>query len=638
LHAAPSVLIVYNLKNPKDSIAAGQICEQLSKKYTDQGFSFKLYWNPYHFLEEGGEHEGIKEERLKALSESRYIVMLFSRSFIEEYKQQAAWRLAVERDPGFDRGIIIPICMESCDAPAFPTIPTFPKLPDLYTLQHGVPMSDDISERLCEIFDKALAKSNPTATALLTLPTPSASIPTPPASIPASPAFTPASLAPLAFTGPYFEEPHYPDDRFFNAPIPSPFFVGQRGLAHIEQAYRQAQSARPGSPNIFVLAGLRGSGKTQLAVEYAYRAFTNKLYRDVLWVDGGTGLTGSRVQLDEKVKTLLQRLRQDGKLENDQDAESLKTWLQKNQNWLLVFDEVDDVSYILDYLPSRGNGHVLVTTCNQIVGIREMHVLERMDEQDAILFLLKRTRKGEYKSSDEVPQEDKRHAEMIVQAMHCFPLAIDQAGDFIDAAQSDLNSYVKNYLTGRQTSLIELLSERVGIDRYHPLSLVECWQDHFRLLQKTHPLAADILLFCAFFNPRGTYHKIIIGWQSMFGPQNATLPRPSLAGLVIQLRRYSFIERSSPGNEMLSVHPFLPLILLNQLTQQQQYGLAQRAIQVVHMACFHYPDDEPDAGERQRWVAQITVCETLIDQWQLWKLAHLTEIIQQLKERKKKWQ
>lgn len=640
---APLVLILFDLSNKKDLIAAEKVYEQLQKKYTGQGFTFKLYWNPGHFsLESHSPHDSIEKKRQQALLEAAHIVMLFSLSFIKKYREQPTWELAVQRDAHFDRGIIIPICMENCDASVsvIPKIPTFHKLFDLYQkLQHGTPMSADTREGLYEIFDEALAKSVPASTALPTSPTPPASIQVLPDSTLALPATLPASPAPLLFAEPFFPDPHYPDDRFFNAPIPSPYFVGEKGLAHITQAYRRTQSAMPGTPNIFVLVGLGGCGKTQLAVEYAYRAFTSKLYRDVLWVYGGTGLTVSRKHLDEMVKLLLLELHQKGKLtEIDLGAESLKLWLQKNQNWLLVFDEIDDISHILDYLPSRGNGHVLVTTCNQIMGSRENHALERMDEDDAILFLLKRARKGEYKSSDVIPHGDRQYARLIVQAMQYFPLAIDQVGAFIDAAQSDLKSFVENYLGERQVPTVDLLAERGGPDRYHPLTLVECWQNHFRLLQKAHPIAADILLFCAFFNPQGTYHKIIIDGHHMLGPQYEHLPRTSLDSLVIQLRRYSLIQRGGPGNEMLVVHPLLSLVLLDQLTWEQQYERAQRTIRAVHMACFRHPDNETDDEERKRWVDQLKVCETLIEEWQLQKLDDLKGIIQQLMQRKTNWQ
>jgi hypothetical protein len=43
------------------------------------------------------------------------------------------------------------------------------------------------------------------------------------------------------------------------------------------------------------------------------------------------------------------------------------TWLVENSNWLLIFDNVLQVNDVLDFLPSRGHGHVLFTTRSEFI-------------------------------------------------------------------------------------------------------------------------------------------------------------------------------------------------------------------------------------------------------------------------------
>jgi hypothetical protein len=41
---------------------------------------------------------------------------------------------------------------------------------------------------------------------------------------------------------------------------------------------------------------------------------------------------------------------------------AVKRWLGKERDWLLVLDNVDEVSLVAHFLPRTGPGHVLLTT------------------------------------------------------------------------------------------------------------------------------------------------------------------------------------------------------------------------------------------------------------------------------------
>lgn len=603
--SAPSVLILYA---SQDAFLAEKIYNALTKKYVDNAFSIKRYWDPFAF-QKLTRQQGQSE----ALKEARHIIMLFSHAYIGEYARQLEWRETLQRDPDCSRGIIIPICIEQCDFSHILNVTTCLKL---FDLQDGE-MTDEMSKRLYEVFKEAQVRweryQNPAP-------------PVPP---------TPEVAKPP----PYFEKPHFPDKWFFNAPLRNRFFTGREQLfTRIEQAYRRAQHAQRGSPYTIVLSGLRGIGKTQIALEYAHRYFNDELYQYVLWV--GVGL-GSHEQLDDMIKPLIKELHQKGLIKNNQqDARALKDWLQEHQKWLLVFDELDDVLHIPDYLPSRGDGHVLVTACTKIVSpVCERIDVDKMGHDDAILFLLGRTIGKPYKTLDKVPPEEREQAGAIVQAMHHFPLAIDQVGAFLDSKKRSLKSYVESYLGNHNVPLITLLKERGGPDRYHPSTVVESWLQYFHQLKSTHPMAADLLVFCAFFNPSGTYEKIFTDGHNKLGPYLSGITddfssETSLDGLIENLRKYSFIERK---NEILSVHPFLPMILADRMEQEKQLSLAEKAVLAVHQTCFRYEDGALKSEDiTQLWLSQMEACQRLIDQWQLQN--RLPEQVQQLMDLKIKWE
>ncbi len=610
--AAPLVLILYDNRIYNEIHLAENIKNRLAEKYKE--FSIKRYANQFDFSEEMKSNElQFTEIQSAAFKQARHFIMLFSPSFLATYAYQSEWHTVTAKDPSGERGIIIPICIEPCDFSHILQVTSFPKLFDAY--ENGT-MNGQTSQSLYQAFELAQAKWE--------------KYHTPPVSV--SPSVRTTTL--------YFSEPDFPDAYYFKAPRRNPFFSGQEQLTKIEQGYLRAQKVQPNAPYKLVLSGLRGSGKTQIALAYAHNFFDLRTYKNVLWVEGGIGSTGSRQALDEKIKPLVQHMREKEKIKgNATDAEALREWLGSNREWLLIFDDIDDVSLVDNYVPAIGQGHVLVTTCTKIVGPVDLLPIEKMTEENAISFLLKRVRIIDYQTSNEVPVDVKKHAQKIVHAMQLFPLAIDHAGAFIDSSMSSLERFVTHYLEGKVRPLIDLLRDS-RLDGYYPLTLVESWQQHFKQLEIIYPMAADLLRFCAFFHAEGTYPKIITEGRSFLGPQLATMidsvsSPSSLDGLFKQLRRYSFIERTGWQNQLLSVHPFLPIILLDLLTQEENLIWAERSIRAVAQTLLQYQNVEPVPEEKLCWEDQFTASEKLIDAWELER--SLAAEVQIIRVYKAKW-
>ena len=111
------------------------------------------------------------------------------------------------------------------------------------------------------------------------------------------------------------------------------------------------------------LSGIPGVGKTQIALEYAYRYGKN--YRAVLW---------SRAETEETlissfiaIAGLLNIPEKDDQ-EEDRIIQAVKKWLSNYDRWLMVFDNVDDITFVRDFIPIAIEGHVLLTTRTQAMG------------------------------------------------------------------------------------------------------------------------------------------------------------------------------------------------------------------------------------------------------------------------------
>ena len=100
-------------------------------------------------------------------------------------------------------------------------------------------------------------------------------------------------------------------------------------------------------------------GKTQTALAYVYSLKEN--YHSVFWISGVTQAT--LLSGFEQIRTETRCA-----IEASNPTETVKLvikWLQEQSNWLLVIDNLDDISVIVGFLPSTTfNGHTVITTRN----------------------------------------------------------------------------------------------------------------------------------------------------------------------------------------------------------------------------------------------------------------------------------
>jgi tetratricopeptide (TPR) repeat protein len=135
------------------------------------------------------------------------------------------------------------------------------------------------------------------------------------------------------------------------------FFLGRDALLARLHAQLQAGQTTALSQSPQAISGLGGIGKTQLAIEYAYRYAHN--YEAVLWARAET-----REDLIASYSALATLLKLPERMAGDQEKMlvAVKAWLQQNGGWLLILDNADELDLLPPLLPPLPGGHILLTT------------------------------------------------------------------------------------------------------------------------------------------------------------------------------------------------------------------------------------------------------------------------------------
>jgi len=245
-----------------------------------------------------------------------------------------------------------------------------------------------------------------------------------------------------------------------------------------------------GSERTQALNGLGGIGKTQTAVEYAYRRRQD--YDVVLWASANTGET---LVADYAAIAGLLDLPEKNAQDRGEAVAAVLRWLENNANWLLILDNADEIGIVDEFIPLCEAGHVLLTTRAHAMGaVGVGNELEKMTPEEGALFLLRRLRKlKKDEALESATAEIRAQAEALSTLVDGLPLALDQAASFIEEKPSSFEEYQTLYKSERK----ELLRRRGKLAKDHP-SVAVTFSLAFQKVADDDPAAADLLRVCAF--------------------------------------------------------------------------------------------------------------------------------------------
>jgi hypothetical protein len=388
----------------------------------------------------------------------------------------------------------------------------------------------------------------------------------------------------------------------------NPFFTGRESV--LEEVHRRLTTTKATAlTQPQAISGLGGIGKTQIAVEYAYR-FRND-YQYILWASAASRDT---LLLDfVSLAGLLNLPEQQFPDQQNIIIAAVKHWLATCDSWLLILDNADDLTIIYDFLPPGTHGHILITTRAQTAGTLANSIeIQEMDQQEGMLLLLRRARRlAPDALLDQASEEDRATAEAIVAAMAGLPLALDQAGAFIEETQCSLSDYLHLYRT-RQA---DVLQRRGSLETDYPDSVMTTWPLAFEKIQQGNPAAADLLRLFAFLDPDMIPENIITRGAIELGQKiQAIAAEPMKFNEALGvLRNYSLIRRNDDNT--LTIHRLVQAVLRYQMDKNLRLRWAERAVRAIYHASPKITYE--NWTQFQPYIAQALNCVVLIGQWDM---------------------
>ncbi|MBW4482045.1 MAG: tetratricopeptide repeat protein [Tildeniella torsiva UHER 1998/13D] len=392
----------------------------------------------------------------------------------------------------------------------------------------------------------------------------------------------------------------------------NPYFTGRdEVLTTLYQQLHEGQTAAISQTQ--AISGLGGIGKTQTAVEYAYRYRDD--YRYVFWVGADTELelTSGYVAIAQTLNLPLKNAEN-----QDETVQSVRVWLGREEGWLLIFDNADHPELVQPFLPREIKGHILVTSRAQDfqdLGIVQPVTMETLTPEESVAFLLTRTGRthpvGEHPrvrpmqgiepitdlpsrqnpivtglgQSHKIAPTDRQNpivtgsgqsrgiaptewdaATNLAAELGYLPLALEQAAAYIVTNRVSFADYLSSYRKQRLKRL-EKAKPKLG---HYPDSVATTWALNLKEVQKDAPAAAALLNYCAFLHPDAIPFNLFTQGAAELGEPLATALADAaddpldLYDLLNPLCSYSLV-RVEPESQSFSLHRLVQEVIRAEL-------------------------------------------------------------------------
>ncbi len=372
----------------------------------------------------------------------------------------------------------------------------------------------------------------------------------------------------------------------------------------LEALHRYFFSGQTQQTRTQALYGPGGIGKTHLAIEYVYRY--QQEYQATLWLNATPPelLSANILSLADQLGIPAQ-----DNTDEQQRIDAIKRWLQYHDRWLFILDNLEDLSLMDQLIPLNGGGHVLLITQSQTTGLFTSSLsVDQMRIEDGALLMLRCAKIiPEQGVLDDASEENRLQAIAIAEELRGYPLALDQAGAYLEETQRPLSSYLALY---KEKQAI-FLGKRGRAANDHPDPVTTTLRLTFQKIGEINSNALELLHFFAFLHADALPDEMIMhGVSTLSGPLQAVVSDSFAFDTAIgTLRKFSLV-RHRMDTTTLNMHHIVQIVLKNDLTKKQQRQLASQAVRMIN---FIFPAVNFETREGcERYLPQAVHCATLI--------------------------
>ncbi|KAK4443298.1 protein SERAC1 [Podospora aff. communis PSN243] len=372
-------------------------------------------------------------------------------------------------------------------------------------------------------------------------------------------------------------------------------FTGRQGvLSRMHDVLRPNKpQGTPSTQSVFVLCGLGGLGKTQIAVRFAMDH--TKDFEVVLF---------ARASDSTKLRNDLARFSAElGLVDPNQPdeydcCEELKKWLEEtDKSWLLILDNADNPDkWLFKFWPECGKGAIIITTRARELAVEfNCPVLPPMTEEEGVDLLIKLTgMQGINESTtnatildDNVQgrhQEEREAAKQIVRRLGGLPLGIYHAANLIT---NECCSF-REFLTAYDYRDLFASTKNVGLfrnpnDKHNPRSLQTVWTMNFEALPEN---TLRLLNTLSFFNTDTIEQSMLAaGAKAAFEAGETGWSIISDLGKLVRQRAKllnSSLLDYSRENETLSIHLLVQAACHQRMSSDERQRAFHQAFRLLH--------------------------------------------------------
>ena len=341
--------------------------------------------------------------------------------------------------------------------------------------------------------------------------------------------------------------------------------------------------------------------KSQLAIEYAYRARNRRPGLSVFWIHAS-----NLARFEQSYRNIADLAKIPGREDPKANIYQLvRDWLQHiiEHPWILVLDDFEkfelqtshlksqtSLSIPFNYLPSSEQGKIIITSRNSaavrtVVEASDVIQIEPMDPLEASALL---------HSSMTVSIVESNASELVAR-LEFIPLAIVQAAAFISkrSPRYSIRQYLEDF-QGDERKMARLLGSDFGDPRRDSSAInpiLTTWHISFMEIRTSRQSAADVLSLMSFFDPEGIPAALIGRYREssevvgtdIHGTEDDEAKAEALMLLagsssdfefeedIRALREYSFVSTKTDEDE-LTMHRLVQLGLRNWLEIEGQFN------------------------------------------------------------------